>query len=115
MPITGDKLPAKVDRMAEIAKKLPDGWFGRAVLEKAIRSAGEPKIRSRQAVDNYVGEMLLAGYTEQPTPRKFRLTDRAMETGEIRIHVDPAIRVPEVRVLIEKALAKIDYVSIEEV
>jgi hypothetical protein len=101
-----------------IAKNLPNGWFGRAVLEKAIRSTG---ITSRQSADSHVGDMLLAGWIVQPLaedkqrPGKFRLSDRAMETGEIRIHVDPAIRIPEVQVLIEKALAGIDYVTIEKV
>ena len=108
----GDKMIHRIDRVRMIAKNLPDDWFGRAVLEKAILNTG---ITSKQSVDSYVSGMLLAGWIEQARPGKFRLSDRAMETGEIRIHVDPAIRIPEVRVLIEKALAGIDYVSIEAV
>ena len=108
----GDKMIHRIDRVRMIAKSLPDGWFGRAVLERAIRNTG---ITSKQSVDSYVSGMLLAGWIEQARPGKFRLSDRAMETGEIRIHVDPAIRIPEVQVLIDKALAGIDYVSIEAV
>ena len=111
----GDKMIHRIDRVRMIAKNLPDNWFGRAVLEKEIRNAGEPKIRSRQSVDSYVSGMLLAGWIEKGREGKFRLSDRAMETGEIRIHVDPAIRIPDVQVLIDKALAGIDYVTIEAV
>lgn len=103
----GEKTISRTDRMAEIAKSLPDGRFNTRVLEKAIGLG-------RQSVGGYIADMLRYGWIEE-SGGKFQLADAAKNIGHIMIAVAPAVRVPEVRRKIIDALENVEYATIEEV
>ena len=107
----GKTVIPRTTTMAGIAKRLPDGPFNNLVLREAISQCG---IGSRQSIDGYIGDLLLHGWITQAPPGRFQLSTKAQEPGEIKITVDPAVRVPEVLKKLEHVLEQVEYVTIEE-
>ena len=107
MPQKGEKMLFRPDRMAEIAKSLPDGRFNARVLEKAIGLG-------RQSVGGYVSDMLRYGWIKE-SGDMFVLTDAAKNAGRIVVMVTPAVRVPEVRRKISEVIEGLEYAAVEEV
>ena len=105
--IKGERMISRTDRMAEIAKSLPDGRFNQRVLEKAIGLG-------RQSVGGYIADMLRYGWIEE-SGDMFKLTDAAKSVGHIMVAVVPAVRVPEVRRKIVNVIENMEYATIEEV
>ena len=111
------KIIPKKTRMTAILKKLPQGDFGSAELEKTIRSTrvddDDIGINNRQTTQEYVGLLVTAGMIETRREGRYRVTEAARTTGTITITVDSMLRAPLVRDLIKRALAGAEGVTIE--
>lgn len=112
--MTGKKIVPKKTRMNAIVQKLPDGDFGKAVLEKTIQDTkvGGVGINNRQSKQEYIGLLLDAGMIEKRRMNMYQVTDAARTPGQIMITVESKLRIPLVRDLIKRALAGTEGVTI---
>lgn len=104
--MTGNKIVPKTTRMTAIVKKLPNGNFGRSILEKTIRETKieDRGIKSPQSIREYIGLLLDADMIIR-SGKNYRVTDAARTPGQIIVTVESELRIPLVKDLIKRALA----------
>ena len=113
--MSGIKTVSKRTRREAIVEALPNGTFGRAVLEKAIREThvGERGITCDQSVGEYVGTLQDSGMVSREG-QYYHVSTKARTPGKIVITIPSKLQIPRIIALIEQAVKGTAGITIDE-